>query len=332
MAIFLESLKEHGYLDALHLSIGVIGSRKLNDQDDYGQQEWHHFAPNLTIYGFDADEDACEIANADLAERSDINWVEKHIPLALGRSCGEQALYVTHEPMCSSLYPPNELFLSRFAGLNEMAGLDFELEVEIITLDHFCDTEAISNIDFLQIDVQGADLDVLKGAIHLLSRSVLAIQIEVEFAELYKGQPLFSDIDSFLRDQHFSLFDIEPRRIPRKCAPITSPQRSGQLLWGEAFYLRDLILVDSSLAQFQTPENLLKLVGIADILGFTDYALELLEHLMLRHELNDRYDFSAVIMDGFSKMEGMTQEDLSQLPVIQRILSTSGGKHFPSHG
>jgi FkbM family methyltransferase len=332
MAIFLESLKEHGYLDALHLSIGVIGSRKLNDQDDYGQQGWHHFAPNLTIYSFDADEDACEIANADLAERSDINWVEKHIPLALGRSCGEQAPYVTHEPMCSSLYPPNEPFLSRFAGLNEMAGLDFELEVEIITLDHFYDAEAISNINFLQIDVQGADLDVLKGATHLLSRSVLAIQIEVEFSELYKGQALFSDIDSFLRGQNFSFFDIEPRHIPRKCAPITSPQRSGQLLWGEAFYLRDLISENASLTQFQTSENLLKLVGIADILGFTDYALELLEHLMLRHELNDRYDFSAVIMDGFSKMEGMTQADFTQLPVIQRILSASDSKHFSSHG
>jgi FkbM family methyltransferase len=330
MPIFLESLKKYGYLDALHMTVGIVGSRKLDEQDDYSRQGWHHFAPNLSIYGFDADEDACNIANTGISERSNVNWNEKHISLALGRSCGEQILYVTHAPMCSSLYPPNEPFLSRFAGLYEAAGLDFQIEIETVTLDQFCDKEKILDIDFLQIDVQGADLDVLEGAIKLLSRSVLAVQIEVEFSELYQGQPLFSDVDAFLRERHFSLFDIETSHVPRACAPLTSSRRSGQLLWGEAFYLRDLLLTDGLLMQFQTSEHLLKLVCIADILDFTDYALELLEHLMLRDSQKDRDGLSSVIMDSLSRLESLTQENFSQLPMIQRILNTSEGKHFPS--
>jgi FkbM family methyltransferase len=332
MAIFLESLKEQGFLDSLKMSIGIVGSRKLSEQDDYSQQGWLHFGENLTIYGFDADADACDAANAELAEREDVNWVEKHIPLALGNSCGEQTLFVTHEPMCSSLYPPNELLMSRFEGLQEAAGLAFEIEIETTTLDQFCQTEAISEIDFLQIDVQGADLDVLKGALELLSRSVFAIQIEIEFAELYKGQPLFADIDTFLRNQHFTLFDIYRSHLRKKSAPITSLHHPGQLLWGEGYYLRDPLGDESLNSLFQTPERLLKLACIADILHFADYATEILEYLTFQHPQKANYNFSSVIIDSFSRLGREYERDFSDLPVIQRILCTFDGMRFPSHG
>jgi FkbM family methyltransferase len=332
MAIFLKSLKEHGLLDSIQMTVGIVGSRKLSEQDDYGQQGWHYFGKNLTIYGFDADADACEAANADIAERSDITWNEIHIPLALGRSCGEQTLYVTNEPMCSSLYPPNEAFIARFDGLKELAGLDFEIDVETTTLDQFCEAEKISEIDFLQIDVQGADLDVLHGAINLLAKSVLAIQIEVEFSELYKGQPLFADIDTFLRSQYFSLFDLYRSHLRRVSAPITSETHLGQILWGEAFYMRDLLLADTTLSRFQNPDYLLKLACIADILDFTDYAVEILEHLMLQADLERQRIFATVILESFSRLGLEYERDFNDLPVIQRILSTFDDMQFPFQG
>jgi FkbM family methyltransferase len=331
MAIFLKSLKDQGFLDALHMTIGIVGSRKLSDQDDYSQQSWRYFDSNLTIYGFDADEEACIEANAVLAQREDANWHERHIPLALGRSCGEQTLFVTNEPMCSSLYQPNESFISRFDGLPEMAGLDFTIEIETTTLDQFCESESIPEIDFLQIDVQGADLDVLKGANQILS-SVLAIQIEVEFAELYKGQPLFADVDIFLRNQDFSLFDVCRSYMRRKGAPITSLHRSGQILWGEAFYLRDPFLANDpeTLPRPQTAERLLKLACIADILDFTDYATEILEYLTFKHPQKEQYNLSSVILETFSELGHTYERDFSNLPVIQRILSAFDDMQFPS--
>jgi FkbM family methyltransferase len=329
MTIFLKSLKEQGFLDSLHMTVGIIGSRKLSEQDDYGQQGWHYFGQNLTIYGFDADADACEAANAEV-EASNCVWAEKHFPLALGKACGEQTLYVTHEPMCSSLYPPNENLIARFDGLEEFAGLDFEIDVEIVTLDSFCEIEGISEIDFLQIDVQGADLDVLHGARKLLDRSVLAIQVEVEFNELYKGQPLFADIDIFLRSQHFNLFDICRSHLRRVSAPITSNTRRGQILWGEAYYFRDLLLSNAELSKFQTSERLLKLACIADILGFVDYAVEILEHLMLNENLQEQRKLASVILESFSTLGIEYERDFSDLPVIQGILSTFHDMRFPS--
>jgi FkbM family methyltransferase len=330
MTVFLKSLKEKGFLDSLHMTIGIIGSRKLSEQDDYGQQGWHYFGQNLTVYGFDADADACEAANAEV-EASNCVWAEKHFPLALGKACGEQTLYVTHEPMCSSLYPPNETLIARFDGLEELSGLDFEIDVEIVTLDSFCETEGISEIDFLQIDVQGADLDVLHGARKLLDESVLAIQVEVEFNELYKGQPLFADIDIFLRSQNFNLFDILRSHLRRLGAPITSNTRQGQILWGEAYYFRDLLLANAALSKFQTPEKLLKLACIADILGFVDYAVEILEHLMLNENLQGQRKLASVILESFSILGIEYERDFSNLPVIQGILNTFDDMRFPAH-
>ncbi len=198
MPFFISKLKEEGRLNQTHFTIVNVGSRKITSQDDYAEGGWGVLAPNLTIYGFDADADACDAANADLEARQ-INWVEKHIPLALGETVGEATLYVTQDPMCSSLYQPNEPYAARFSGLSELMNESFSIEVDITTLDQVCQTEGIHEIDFLQVDVQGADLQVLKGASQTLDRTILAVQIEVEFSHLYRHQPLFADVDTFLR-------------------------------------------------------------------------------------------------------------------------------------
>jgi len=110
MPVFLSSLAKSGHLGQVHITICNVGSRKLGLEDDYTSKGWGIFAPNLTIYGFDADADACNEANTDLEARKVI-WTEKHIPLALGNTVGESTLYVTNNPMCSSLYLTNESYL-----------------------------------------------------------------------------------------------------------------------------------------------------------------------------------------------------------------------------
>jgi FkbM family methyltransferase len=318
MAIFLNQLKEKGFLNDLPITIGIIGSRKINPEDDYGEQGWQIFGPNLTIYGFDADPDACEAANFELSQNPDVNWIEKHIPLGLSKSIGEQTLYVTHAPMCSSLYQPNEAFLSRFAGLQELAGLDFSLEIETTTLDQFCETENIIEIDFLQIDVQGADLDILQGAVNLLSRSVLGIQIEVEFSPLYTKQPLFRDIDHYLDKFGFSLFDLLLTRRTRTRSPIRSQIRAGQLLWGDAIYLRDLIDEACEL-ELKVPKQILKLACLADVLQFPDYTLELLEYLTLNYGKDSQFNFTQVILESLAQFSELKDRGIENLPIFKSL-------------
>jgi FkbM family methyltransferase len=318
MSVFLQSLKEKGFLDQIHLTICNVGSRKLSSQDDYGAGAWNLFAPNLTIYGFDADADACEAAEAEL-ELKNINWTEKHIPLALGKSIEERTLYVTKHPMCSSLYEPNEEFTDRFSSLPEFCNLDFTMEIETTTLDAFCDAEGINTIDFLQIDVQGAELEVLKGASKILSRGVLGIETEVEFSHIYVNQPLFADIDVYLRENDFTLFDLRNAYRVRARSPIAS-MRQGQLLWGEAYYLQDPIRENANL-QIKEPERILKLACIADVLDFPDYALELLEYLTVNYGTNPEYNFADTIIESLSNFPELVKMGLDSLAVVANIRS-----------
>jgi FkbM family methyltransferase len=315
MSVFLASLKKRSYLDRVHITVCNVGSRKMKSEDDYGELGWDVFAPRLTIYGFDADADACEAANMRL-QAQQVAWTEKHIPLALSDAIGESTLYVTKAPACSSLYPPNEPYLSRFAGLLDSVAPEFTIDVTTTTLDTFCEEEGLEAIDFLQIDVQGADLNVLQGATQML-KTVLAVQVEVEFSHLYQGQPLFADVDMFMRERDFTLFDLSHSTRIRSLSPIHTMVHPGQLLWGDAFYFCDL-LQEREMVHLKTPDQLLKLACIADVMEFSDYALEILEYLTLRHGDDPPYNFADVIIESLQQFPQVA-EQLSRFPFVQTL-------------
>ncbi|MFN8970190.1 MAG: FkbM family methyltransferase, partial [Pseudanabaena sp.] len=85
MPLLMPILKKNGLLEHIHVTVGIVGSRKIDQNDDYSTRGWEIFAPNLSIYGFDADDDACDSANAELEARI-IAWTEKHFPIALGKA------------------------------------------------------------------------------------------------------------------------------------------------------------------------------------------------------------------------------------------------------
>lgn len=97
----------------------------------------------------------------------------------------------------SSLYSPN-LTLKEFDWLK----FNERIQVETVTLNSFCEVNGIESVDFIHIDVQGAELDVLKGSSKILSR-IKVIWLEVEKVELYKNQPLAKDIEIFLSENGF---------------------------------------------------------------------------------------------------------------------------------
>jgi FkbM family methyltransferase len=81
-------------------------------------------------------------------------------------------------------------------------------------------------IDLLKLDLQGYELEALKGCGVLLER-IKIISTEIEFVSLYDGQPLFGDVDVFLRANGFRLLNLYEL--------YTHPD--GQLTAGDAVYL-----------------------------------------------------------------------------------------------
>ena len=157
---------------------------------------------------------------------------------------------------CSSLYRPDPNVIDLFTSIGASAGGNFEVvhtaEVETVRLD---DIKEVTACDFLKIDVQGAELDVLKGAVQTLG-STAVVEMEVEFVPIYENQPLFAEIDLFMRQNGFllhKLVDVGGRSI-RPFVMDSNPYKSiSQLLWADAVYIKDFTRFDTL-----PPEILLK--------------------------------------------------------------------------
>ncbi len=76
------------------------------------------------------------------------------------------------------------------------------ITVSCETVDGFCAARGIARIDFIHLDVQGAEGLVLEGARAMLPR-LRAIWLEVSSQELYRGQKLRGDIEAILRGAGF---------------------------------------------------------------------------------------------------------------------------------
>lgn len=134
----------------------------------------------------------------------------------------------------SSLFPSNMRLLEEYVSLSEMCATKSTVEVSTHKLDEVREIEAC---DFLKVDVQGGDFDVINHATRLLE-GTLFVHIEAEFAEIYAGQPLFSDIDSLLRERNFQFIDfVKPGWNNYKALP--SRLLNSRLLWADCIYMKE---------------------------------------------------------------------------------------------
>jgi FkbM family methyltransferase len=181
--------------------------------------------------GIEADAQECARLNADARPG------HRYLAAVLGARSENRVFRVTRNPASASMLLPNRELLEQFHELAESAFVEREVHVSTITLDECLARNAVGRVDFLELDVQGTELEILEHAPRTLA-SVVGIQVEVEFAPMYVDQPLFSDVDAFMRGRGFHLFDLSRYHVRRTALPADVPTR-GQLLWGHALYLRN---------------------------------------------------------------------------------------------
>ncbi|WP_431857365.1 FkbM family methyltransferase [Azospirillum sp.] len=179
---------------------------------------------NVTVFGFEPNQEKCRQRNAD-APRG-----RKYFPQFVGDG-SRRVFHATQNPFTSSLYRPDDGVLSCFQRM-DLPVVATE-EVDTVRLD---DVAEIGAVDFLKIDVQGAELDVLRGAGRILSNT-LVIHTEVEFIPIYASQPLYSDIDVFLRGHGFLLhkfIDVFSRQMKPMVFNGDLFAKGSQVIYAEA--------------------------------------------------------------------------------------------------
>jgi len=74
-------------------------------------------------------------------------------------------------------------------------------------LDEWAEEEGVERIDYMWLDMEGAELEMLRAAPRILSR-VTAISTEVNFQKFRKGTAQFQEMLDFLESAGFTLFKI----------------------------------------------------------------------------------------------------------------------------
>lgn len=123
---------------------------------------------------------------------------------ALGSvTAADYAMHVSMADDSSSLLPITSRYTEAFPGTEEAA----QVSVPVQRLDDALAGSAPARPCLLKIDVQGYELEVLRGADRVL-RSVDEVFLECSFVELYTGQALAAEIIAHLWSKGFKLTGV----------------------------------------------------------------------------------------------------------------------------
>ena len=164
-----------------------------------------------------------------------------YIQEAIWSESGTKLLNITRQPGLSSLLEPNQSVINTF---NNHADYDIKstLTIKTIKLTEAAEKYKFMDVGFLSLDTQGSELEILMSGQSLLETSVSGIYIETEFQELYKGQSLFSDIDTYLRKLGFVLFDVD-RVLMRRQNYSPKHYSRKQISHCHCLYLKPIALI-----------------------------------------------------------------------------------------
>ena len=178
----------------------------------------------------------------------------------------------------TSIFKPKAEALNFFNGFSEFGKVERIEKIQTTKLDSI---DNLNAPDFVKMDVQGAELGILKNGSKKLEKC-LAIQLEVSFFPLYEDQPSFGEIDLYMRTKGFvpHLF-LDVKRWSIKPTIFNDNFRvpGNQLLEADVVYVKDPLRL-SELNNSQ----LKKLAIIAHYcFNSTDYCIYLLLEMERRN-------------------------------------------------
>lgn len=286
---------------------------------------WSIFADQINCIGFEPDIEECELIN------NSPSAIKRRVyPFALYKSKGAYPFYITKFPNSSGFYPIDMSIVKRFPVWEPLT-IEGVKELNTIDFDSFASENNIEYVDFVKLDTEGSELDILEGAVGTLRKSVLGISCEALFSPWHKGQRVFADLDLFLRSQGFELYDMPTYKFARKSlpdfrnaiTPTTATANYGQVIFSDVLYFRDPIKEIENgimLEDAWDEQKILKLVSMYEIFHLPDCAIELLQYaqkkgLISYSERQTDY-FCDLVVSGFTG--GTYKEYFRKFEAIKR--------------
>jgi FkbM family methyltransferase len=227
---------------------------------------WSSFAPAaIKVIGFEPDAVECErLTKAHPARR--------YYPNALWGAAGTRPFYLCKWGPTSSMYPPNELRNEAYLSQHWLGRVPIQtIPVECVTLDSVLEEE--DSPDFMKIDTQGAELEILRGAENLLRRAAPIVLAETWCTEVYSGMPLSHDVMKFMYELGYEVFDLNLAAAwQHRTKYLGRANAKSRTIGFDLLFMKRLDLL-----KFKTDDELLKFAGLCELFGFRDYAIAALE-------------------------------------------------------
>ncbi len=221
-----------------------------------------------------------------LEKTADSGYAVRAFPYCLGAGKSSAYLNINYCSYASSLLDLNKRFASFYEFIKP---LDYvygdtmqtmeRIPVEVTDLDTILSNDSdVPAPDFLSLDVEGMEFDVLIGAAEALNKNVLGVVSEIMFHEVREKQKTFDHIRPLLDDQGFDfvrftyLHDFSPVRGP------VGARGQGYQLAGDALFIRRLDTIPTMTEKVDEQFLLaVKLAFIAVNWGLLEYANEVFE-------------------------------------------------------
>jgi len=259
---------------------------------------WRVFGDKLQVFGFDPNIHECERLQK-LETNKQICYVPSFVGINSDHPFAKQKAgrpHIGRNPWSRlSVQRTIELRQAEIAGMssNEKTQMNAWTQVSLadptkpVVLPEFFKAQGLYDIDFIKIDIDGGDFDVLQTLSDALrEHSVLGLGLEVNWiGSDSETDHTFHNTDLFMRKAGFDLFNVTVRRYSVAALPcryeLRIPAQSvlGRPLQGDALYLRDLCAPENAkMAESLTPSKILKASVLMALTNLPDHAAEILVH------------------------------------------------------
>jgi FkbM family methyltransferase len=244
---------------------------------------WHRLGDHLIVHGFDAIEEAID----QLQKRTAGTRNRHYHRIAAGNADEERVFYFNPaNPTASSMYSQGS---NRF----ELSARQQARSVTVRRLDTLLAEGLIPKADFLKVDVEGFEKDVLLGAANLLA-DVLGVESESNFSisAVYPNSH-FCTLADLLLEQHLLVFDLAFNRIPRASFRRALEKKSvktgshydgyGKPAMVNVLFCRDLIDETDAPSKYRkqcrpcSVDQVIKMMIIYELYGLNDIAVDTAE-------------------------------------------------------
>jgi FkbM family methyltransferase len=188
--------------------------------------------PNGIIYSFEPDPDNFKILEECCNSFDNFGGRSYCFNKAIADKQGTMRFYRQNISHLGGLLPINKMSKDSLGYASKAA--NEPIDVEVTTLDLFCSEMEVPNVDIMKIDVQGYEVNVLMGAIHMLTKTSCCT-VEVSLYDFYEKSSSLLQVEQLMHDAGMKLWDI---------SKLSKNPKNFRTDWVELVYINGTMIID----------------------------------------------------------------------------------------